>query len=836
MFQNNNKKVTKKLALKNLKANHNRNLMMVTAIFLTTVLISFILMTGLSFFTTLYEASDAAPGPGADGALIGSRHVYEEAVLQDQVEWADFVRKCSTTSLHNDAFAGIQTELFAPDESFYLHNYITLVKGEFPKEKTHILISDTLAQKLGVTALGVEIPLQVVVFEDEEALETEVPMEVCGIYKNPLANISSVYEEIYTVESFIDTYNPTMPEDQNYIFIKLNNLNPFLLKSDVFQKLSDLCTLVDADAVQTRHYMPLSSSAMIVLPLLFFVLLIMISGYFLIHNVFAISIASDIQWFGMMKTIGTTKKQLQSIYMTQMRLLGLIGIASGIVAGYGVGLLLAPEVIKMTDYYLYYKVPNMWLVICFTVLFSWLTIWISCARTLRKAASYSPIEAARFVPSHKNMAFTVISFALSGIIFLIVFNVTFGFEVEKMVDRYNQEEGHIIHYATFWDLNEPYKPISKALPSAIENLPFVEDIDIIYRAKTMPDLIEGTSLKMHENFLAEVKLNGKLKREIEAIADIQKNHTFVSRLPNGNTKLEICGLPARRLEREANYVNIIEGQLDTEKFKSGNYILYQDVDYLNITDQQIDESQKIHAGDVLDLSFYDDVTDTYQTKPLTVMAVLTKMDMYGTGNIGYSNIVMPDTLFKTLYPNYSERISSIQIISKNGFQKQQVETITDLMKKEHSVQLLIKSRYESRDYYTHKKVAITILGFFIALILGIIGLSNMVNTLITDILAQKKTILIFQAIGMTKKQLWKRLFKSNLKRCLISAGIMLVAGSYFTMKIASSSMFTGFNSTLFGLEIVILLGFMVALCAFIASIMTRQLNKKSVVERLRAFE
>jgi len=75
-----------------------------------------------------------------------------------------------------------------------------------------------------------------------------------------------------------------------------------------------------------------------------------------------------------------------------------------------------------------------------------------------------------------------------------------------------------------------------------------------------------------------------------------------------------------------------------------------------------------------------------------------------------------------------------------------------------------------------------------------------------------------------------------LKRCLISAGIMLVAGSYFTMKIASSSMFTGFNSTLFGLEIVILLGFMVALCAFIASIMTRQLNKKSVVERLRAFE
>ena len=836
MFENNNGKIVKKLAIKNMKANCNRNLIMVTAIFLTTVLISFILTAGFSFFTTMYEASEAAPGPAADGVLTGSKAAYEKAVLQEQVEWADFVRKCSTTSLHNDVFAGVQTELLAPDESFYTHNYITLAKGDFPQENTQIMISDTLAQKMGSQELGAEIPLQVVVLQDGKELETEIPMEVCGIYKNPLANISSVYEEIYTDQGFIDAYNPELSINQNLIYVKLNNLNPFLLKSDVFNKLSNLSELVDAHSVQTRNYMELSYSLVMVLPLLFFVLLIMMSGFFLIHNVFSISVASDIRWFGMMKTIGTTKKQLRSIYMKQMQFLAFAGISLGLLAGYGIGLLLAPEVIRMTDYYLYYKSPNLWLILCFTVLFSWLTVWISCSRTLRKAASCSPVEAARFVPRHKNKAFTVISFALSGIIFLTVCNLAFGYQVEKMVDRHNQDEARIVHTASFWTLNEPYKPISKELSSAIEKLPFVERTDVIYRAKTMPDLIEAASQKLYESFLAEVKLEGKLKNEIEAIAQVQGDHKFVQFLPNGNVKLGICGLPAQRLEQEAAYIKIQEGQLDAEKFKSGNYILYQDVDYLNVTDQQIDQRQKIHAGDVLDLSFYDDVTGTYQAKHLTVMAVVTRTDNYGTGNIGYCNIVMPDTLFQSIYPNYGDRISSIQIISKNSFNKNRIEDITGLIKKEHNIQLRINSQYEDRDCYTHHKTAITILGFFLALVLGIIGVSNMVNTLITDTLAQKKTILIFQAIGMTKKQLWRFLFKNSLRLCLISAGIMLTAGSYLTVTVASSSMFTGFNLLLFALDFLLLLGFMSSLCAAISSIMTRQLNKKSIVERLRSFE
>ncbi|WP_414732830.1 ABC transporter permease [Acetobacterium carbinolicum] len=836
MFRNNNKEIVKSLAANGLKKNRNRNMVMVIAIFLATVLISFVLTAGFSFFTTMYESSQATPGPGADGALIGTRETYDKALANSQVEWADFVSKCSTTSLHNDDFAGIQTELLAPDESFYTHNYIALIQGVFPKTKTQILISDTLAQKIGIKELGTEIALQVVVLQNNEEQEQEIPFEVCGIYKNPLANISGSYEEIYTVPDFIETYNPEMPKNNNAIYVKLNNLNPFLLKSDVYGKLSELGEVTHADAIQTKNYSTFAYSLVMALPLLLFIVLIMMSGYFLIHNVFAISVTSDVRWFGMMKTIGTTKKQLKAIYMRQVRILALIGISFGALAGYVVGLLLAPEIIHMTDYYLYYKAPNLWLVLLLAILFSWLTVWISCSRTLRTAASFSSIEAARYTPRHKNKAFTVISFALSGIVFLTVCNVSFGFQVENMVDRYNQNDSRIYHTANFWTLDEPYNPITEELNTEIEKLSFVERTDVIYRAKTRPDLIEGLSQRMYESFLAEVKLDGKLKQEIEAIAEVQGKAGIVQRLPNGNIKLEISGLPAQRLEQEAKYLKILDGEINIEKFESGDYILYQDIDYLNITDQEVDTDTKIHAGDVMELSFYEDSTDTYHIKEVTVMAVIEKDDRYGTGDISYNNIVLSDTLFQSIYPNYNERIASIQIVSKAGLNQQQIEAITNLVKKEHNTQIRMDSRYEDRNYYTHQKTSIMILGFFLALILGIIGISNMVNTLITDTLARKKEVLIFQAVGMTRKQLWKALFKKNLFLCFSSAIIVLVAGCYITVAVASASMFTGFNKMLFGVSFFLLMAFMVVLCAVLATIMTRQLNKKSVVERLREIE
>lgn len=63
-------------------------------------------------------------------------------------------------------------------------------------------------------------------------------------------------------------------------------------------------------------------------------LLMGFSGYLIIYNIFYISVASDIHFYGLLKTIGTTKRQLSQIVRRQAYLLCVIGIPAGLLAGY----------------------------------------------------------------------------------------------------------------------------------------------------------------------------------------------------------------------------------------------------------------------------------------------------------------------------------------------------------------------------------------------------------------------------------------------------------------------------------------------------------------------
>ena len=50
-------------------------------------------------------------------------------------------------------------------------------------------------------------------------------------------------------------------------------------------------------------------------------LLIVFTGYLIIYNVFQISVTNDIRFYGLLKTIGTTPRQLRRIMPRQQALL-----------------------------------------------------------------------------------------------------------------------------------------------------------------------------------------------------------------------------------------------------------------------------------------------------------------------------------------------------------------------------------------------------------------------------------------------------------------------------------------------------------------------------------
>ncbi len=130
-----------------------------------------------------------------------------------------------------------------------------------------------------------------------------------------------------------------------------------------------------------------------------------------------ISVVNDIRQSGLLKTLGATAAQLKKMLSWQVRRLAAVGIALGVAAGYVIGLILAPRVMAMTDWSLYYKAPSFgWMALC-AAAFAGITVWFSAIKPL-SIVDISPIEAQHFEPKGSKNIFTVLSLALSGVIFL----------------------------------------------------------------------------------------------------------------------------------------------------------------------------------------------------------------------------------------------------------------------------------------------------------------------------------------------------------------------------------------------------------------------------------
>ena len=121
------------------------------------------------------------------------------------------------------------------------------------------------------------------------------------------------------------------------------------------------------------------------------------TGYLIIYNIFQISVAGDIRFYGLLKTIGTTPRQLKRIIRQQALLLCLIGIPAGLLLGYGIGAVLVPVVLRSTQLDAgITTISTSPVIFVGSVLFALLTVLLSCSKPGKMAARVSPVEATKY--------------------------------------------------------------------------------------------------------------------------------------------------------------------------------------------------------------------------------------------------------------------------------------------------------------------------------------------------------------------------------------------------------------------------------------------------------
>lgn len=804
---------------------HQTNVMAVLAITLTTLLITVVCTAGTGISSAMQRGTDITPGPMSDGAIAASLEQYEEIAELEQVQWADYVRPAVVGNLRNKETVGINTAVLAPGGGFYEEQSVELLDGAFPETADEIAVSATLAERFGQPAkAGWELPMKAIVLENGVQTEKEITMTVSGIVESPIRYLQDTYEELYVAEDFITVYNPEMEEADRTVYVKLQEGS---YEGDTYSELSRINEELGCGGVTYKMENPMDLVLLLALALLLGI--IVFAGYLLIYNIFYISVVNDIRFFGMMKTIGTTPRQVKKMLSYQVWRLAAAGIAAGLVLGYLVGVPVGDVVMQQTNYAAFYEASVNPLLFAASALFSAVTVAISSRKSYRKAAKISPVEAARYRGSlrenRQKRVWSSLSLMLGSVIFIIVYCVTIGYNVEDMVDRYESADVTIQQNNTIWEDEQAYHPISPELVSRLEALPYVERVRTCYQARD-----EKASNKDSEFSGSSVTLvqNDQILEELKAAYPDQESRDFWLD-EEGRMCLVVQGVPVSQLSLEGEFVDVLEGELDPEKFAEGNYLIYQ-----RFTADPGADGSSVHAGDVLRLSFGREGTDTYVEKEFTVLAVIYDRAQYAQGILESGRITLPENVFKEIFPGWEEQISRIFVDGKEELSQEQNREITDMVQSQFNSQVGISSRAETREFQIEQKNSMTVLGLFLGLVFGLIGITNVVNTLVTGVISRKLEYAAMQSVGMTRKQMCSSIFFDGLHLCGVSlAGAFFLGGALAWAVAEGIPFFTGFRVETLLVSWGMITAAALAVNGAVAVILTRLLNQKPVVERLR---
>ena len=152
--------------------------------------------------------------------------------------------------------------------------------------------------------------------------------------------------------------------------------------------------------------------------------------------------------------------------------------------------------------------------------------------------------------------------------------------------------------------------------------------------------------------------------------------------------------------------------------------------------------------------------------------------------------------------------------------------------------LMYESKATHRAHFREFQMTFVILGGLLCAIIGIVGILNFFNAMMTSILSRRREFAVLQAVGMTGKQLeemlvWEGLLYtlgSGLIAGLLSAAVNPLAGRLLEQGYWFYRYHYTITPVLLMLPIFLLLGYA------IPAIMYRHAEKQSVVERLREAE
>ena len=338
-----NGKTIRRLGWRSMKAAKTRNLIAILAITLTTVLFTSLFTIAMSINDGFQQSNFRQVGGFSHGGFKYLTEEQFEELRDDPLidQWG--VRR----------FLGMPTEVpfnkshveVSYADGNYAHwAFCDPVEGRLPEEGTDEAATDTAV--LALLGIQPEIGAEFTLTFDVDGHTTTQTFTLCGWWERDEAIVAShVLIPESRVDAVLDEVGVTPPGSNG--MIGTWNLDVMLksgsrhIEQDLNQILADhgyQSETAGDDYIDTGVNWGYTGAQLsdnldpiVVAAIAAMLLLIIFTGYLIIYNVFQISVTNDIRFYGLLKTIGTTPRQLGWIIRQQALTLSLAGIPQSVI-------------------------------------------------------------------------------------------------------------------------------------------------------------------------------------------------------------------------------------------------------------------------------------------------------------------------------------------------------------------------------------------------------------------------------------------------------------------------------------------------------------------------
>ena len=834
--------ILNKFTIKSLKLNKKRTIVTIIGIMLSTALICGVAGLVSSFQNSLIDWARTNDG---------NYHVTFKNVSSDKAQYVTENQKVKDYFL-SSSLGWANLEGSKATNKPYLHvlaydkkaleNYgVVLTDGRLPQNPNEIIITESVLTGARVSLkIGDTITLNIGTRKSND----DYYLNDDNLYTEDDESIVDTKEKTYTIVGFMETLDVENLYSPGYSALTYMDETPSAIDISVLYKspkeyektTKDICktlnlnfdedVYVNSDFLRFQGVMSYGMLRVLYAIAGVIIFIIVVSSVFVIRNSFSISVAEKNRQYGMLSSVGATSKQIRRNVIFEGMVIALIAIPLGILFGIVAIMIL----LKVVNYLLEDMLDGMkftysinLVAVLISIIISIITIYLSCLIPARKAAKISPIESIRgnndIKINSKKLRTSKLTKKLFGI-------------------------GGVIASK---NLKRSKKKYRTTVISLVISIFIFISLSSFLSLGTKTSEFYYTDFKFNMYVECLDNSNTQIYEKISKLENIDDSaYCYESSLDIDNTKYA-SEFGKKILEDDSSpngiafmvYNNeyfkryIKELGLNENDYKTTVVLLDYATLYNEDGSKTVDRIYSLKSGDKVNVKSGD------KEKTLTI-SKFTDVKPMGQEAVYYDHgiIVVSEDYIKEVFKedvNNSDYYHLSDLFIKSSKPQELENTLNDLIKQGGDYYGLTVFNYET--YMKQEQRMLLVVKIFLygfITVITLIGVTNIFNTITTNMILRSKEFAMLKSVGMSTKEFNKMIRLESImygtKSLLI--GIPLgILGSYGMYKAFAQGIDLGYTLPLPAIIISIVFVFIIVGITMKYSL--NKINKQNIIETIR---